>query len=161
MSRWTSSSHNWLPKAMNVPVTYSGSLGPGKWFSLVAAHFNPSNPCSGQLAASTPSSDTSGVYQAPSWSKTVHLNTNSLSTATLYAVCYAQAGGYTWDSTWADTGIRVIIATLGSGSDATPQSGSPHAHQYNGSSTAPWPSSSGGANATSQWSPPFLSLIHI
>jgi len=104
-------------------IQYNGSLADGMWMSLVNENFNNNNPCATSnttfdngtttyltIAADAPSGNSSGAQQATG--SVVSMDTSMLSTETQFAVCYAESTGFSNDSTWRDSGVRVMKSTI-------------------------------------------------
>jgi len=92
--------------------TYAGqSLGNNLFLSIVDETVNNYQPCAKEVATLTsPLSSYSGPAQAASGTKTVvGLQTSTLASSVLYAVCYAEGDGTNIDNTWADSGLRVTV----------------------------------------------------
>jgi hypothetical protein len=92
-------------------LTYAGTLGNGKYLSLVDETLASSNPCgTSSIAAKASATDSSGPKQATSGSKQVVFDTSGLDTGKNFAICYSESG--TIASPWFDSGIRVTISAL-------------------------------------------------
>jgi len=94
-------------------LVYDGhALGNNKWISVVDTTLNTNNPCgSGAVTTATADSTHSGPLRGGSSDKVVSVNTLSMDSSKVYAVCYAETGG-TASDTWYDTAIRITIAKL-------------------------------------------------
>lgn len=100
--------------ALNVKAV--GTLGSaGTFLSLVDSTLNTYQPCSATHAGAVPDSSTQDVYSGISSSNTDDkhtLQTDLLSSAKVFALCYAEGDGSTTDSTWADSGMRLMTPKL-------------------------------------------------
>lgn len=101
---------------LGLQLTYSGTLMNNKWLTLVDQMLNPtpagSFPCaSGAVAAATSDTAHSGSLQAGASDGVVLLDTDLLSSAITFAVCYAESLGTT-GATWYDSGVRLDIAKI-------------------------------------------------
>lgn len=93
-----------LPATQSLSVEYTGSLGPGRWFSLVIESTSDGQLCLD--VAQSQDQKHSGVIRAAEDTKALTFSTRSLSYSQAYAVCYAETNG-TVSDVWVDSGIRL------------------------------------------------------
>jgi hypothetical protein len=118
---------NVMPHIPLAGVKFVGDLSNYKWLNLVKVSLNSNNPCvDGTTAAGKMSSTHTGatisgggsgkeVYFAQSWVDSHGTRHGTyLTHGEIYAVCYCETNGQTFDTTWRDSYIRVASSKLGS-----------------------------------------------
>jgi len=111
-----------LPGGQGVVFTYSGILPPGSYFSLVNEVLESYNPCmTASTATGTADADHSGIFSATAAGAGINIGTmdsSSLTSQPLYALCYTEGTGTGSDPLWRDSYLRVKIQKIKSLSSA-------------------------------------------
>jgi hypothetical protein len=91
--------HGHLANSSILQITYQGSLAQNQWFSLVDETLNGNYPCaSSSVIWTLPDATHGGALQASGY--TITQNTQKLTTAATFAVCYTEAANgnaASWD----------------------------------------------------------------
>jgi len=98
-----------VPYASGLVMSYNGNLAANKFISLVGHSVNSGYPCAQGLEAAA---EADALHSGPLTASTISftVNTASLSTDTLFSVCYSEVGGLT--GAWSDSGIRLSVSKL-------------------------------------------------
>lgn len=106
---------NTIPQAANLTLTYYGSLPQNKFIAINEMNVPssvPGNPCSADAANRPADSTHSGVLYAENLKSIMLLQHVLMLSRKIFAVCYAEVDGGSFDTTWVDSGIRVTFSEI-------------------------------------------------
>ena len=98
-----------------------------KYISLIDETLNSGLPCeSSTEAATSAGSAYSGAVQAGASNAVVEVDTRSMDTTKVFAVCYAETDGSATDTTWTESAIRITLPEVYALEVASGHTGTPN-----------------------------------
>ena len=109
-----------LGDSNNMACIYAGSILSSAWVALVEASTNSNQPCDTEAAYAPDTLHSGSIRAAASGhvpsitgapidatTRTVHIDTSSLDTTAMFAVCYTET-----NASWSDSGIRLRVSKI-------------------------------------------------